>query len=66
MFVATAFYNVSSGVHYLARVFLVTPKNIDTIKVDNNHLTVKWVDNIEDNLHDYVKTALEDAKVFEQ
>jgi len=66
MFDTTAFYNVSSGVHYLARVFLVTPKNIDTLKVDNNHLTVKWVDNIEDNLHEYVKTALEDAKVFEQ
>jgi len=67
MFEKTPFSTVSSGVHYLARVFLVTPKdNTDKINLDQNHLTTKWIDTIDDNLHEYVKTALRDAKVFEQ
>lgn len=67
IFDKTAFKNVMSGVHYLARVFLVNPKNgLNKIKLDTSHTTFRWIGEIKDGLHDYIKTALLQSGVFEK
>ena len=55
-----------TGIHDVAVVFLVKPKDNTKIKLDETHKEWKWIDLIDDNLHNYVKTVLRDAKVFEQ
>jgi len=64
MFDKTAFPNVKTGVHYVARVYVVTPVNLE-IKLDSTQKEYRWINRVEEGLHDYVKTALRDSKVFE-
>ena len=75
LFDKTASQNVTSGVHYLARVFLVHLKQrqekqgieaINNIKLDQTQANWKWIDKIEEDLHPYVQTALQQAAVFEK
>lgn len=67
MFGETAFENVKTGIHYVARVYLVTPRNnVQKIKLDATHDTLRWVGKIEEDLHEYVKTALQESGVFKE
>jgi colanic acid biosynthesis protein WcaH len=57
---------VKTGVHSLAACFLVMPCNEDDkIKFDTQHSKLKWIDHVEEDLHQYVKDVLSDSKVFE-
>jgi colanic acid biosynthesis protein WcaH len=62
----TAFPDVKSGVHYLARAYLVSLKykNQD-IMLDQSQKEYRWIDKIEENLDPYVRKVLEDSKVFD-
>lgn len=66
LFDTASFQNVKMGIHYVARVFLVTPKeNSNKIILDSTQTSFKWVSEIDEDLHDFVKTALSQSGVFE-
>lgn len=51
-------------IHSINSCFLAWPKNhldISGIKLDNHHSGLKWVGNIDDSLHEYVKCCLRGA-----
>ncbi|MBI2573104.1 NUDIX domain-containing protein [Candidatus Woesearchaeota archaeon] len=61
------FPDVKTGVHYLSVCFLVKPKDKNVvISLDKTQEKHKWVNKIENNLHEYVKQVLKDSNVFEQ
>lgn len=67
IFDTTSLQNVKSGVHYVARVYLVTPQeDISKIKLDSTQTQFRWIEHIEEDLHDYVKTALRQSGVFDK
>ena len=53
-----------TGIHDVAVCFLVKPKDKAEIKLDPTHQQWKWIDKIEAHWHPYVKTVLEEAKIF--
>ena len=65
IFNETASPNVKTGVHYIARAYIVTLINSDEIpKLDETQSEYRWIDHIEEELHDYVKVTLKDSGVF--
>jgi len=57
--------DVKTGVHYVARVYVVSSINKgQEIELDTTQKEYKWISSIDDSLHDYVKTALKDSRVF--
>ena len=67
IFDKTAFPGVKTGVHYIARVYVVRPVNENfEIRLDKTQKEYRWIDRIEDGLDDYVKTALRDSHVFDK
>ena len=67
IFDKTAFPNVKTGVHYVARVYLVTPQDgAQNVRLDSTQRNFRWIDKIEDDLNDYVRVALKQSGVFER
>jgi len=68
IFDKTAFPKVTTGVHYIVRVYLVTPINPNQeIKLDNTQNKYRWIDKIEEQLdEEYIKKVLKDSGVFEK
>ncbi|MCR4285157.1 MAG: NUDIX domain-containing protein [archaeon] len=67
IFKKTAFPNIKTGVHYVSRVYLVHPINKDfKVNLDKTQKEYKWIENIGEDLEDYVKTALKESKVFKK
>lgn len=66
IFDKTAFPNLKTGVHYVARVYVVKPigDNFE-IRLDETQKEYKWIDSIDNDLHNYVKTALKDSRIFQ-
>mgnify|MGYP001608328083 FL=1 len=63
----TAFQNVKTGIHYVARVYLVQSKEgMSTIQLYPTQTQFRWIEKIEEDLDDYVKTALLQSGVFEK
>lgn len=49
-------------IHSINSCFLLYPKNPNQIPyLDNHHSDFRWINSIEENLHNYVKTCLKSA-----
>lgn len=65
LFDKTAFPSVKTGVHYVARVYVVKPAGNAEIRLDKTQKEYRWIDSIEPSLDNYVKRALKESGVFE-
>ncbi len=66
-FSKTAPFDVKSGIHDVAIVFLAEPLEANfTPRLDKTHKKFRWIESIEKDLDPYVKKALEDSGVFEK
>lgn len=52
------------GTHAIAIVYLVKLLEGQSIKLDETSLNYRWIDNIEEDLDDYIKKVLKDSGVF--
>lgn len=57
------FEDIKTGTHAVAAIYLVEVDNSE-VKIDKTSSDYRWIDKIEDNLHDYVKEALKRSGVF--
>jgi len=64
LFDKTAFPNVKTGVHYVARVYVVKPVGNAEIRLNKTQKEYCWIDGIEEGLGDYVKRPLRESGVF--
>ena len=61
----SANFDVKTGTHDVAVVFLAAPINDDfEISLDETHSKLKWVGDIDSDLHPYVKRVVNDSGVF--
>jgi len=58
------FPNMKTGAHAIGVVFIVSLKNGQEIKLDEQSEEYKWVDKIEDDVQEYAKKILKDSKIF--
>ncbi len=60
-------FGVKTGTHAVVVVYLVEPLNDDfTVFMDETHSKYRWIDQIEDDLDNYVKELIRDSGVFER
>lgn len=58
-------FDVKTGTHDVAVVYLAAPKDENVfISLDETHSKFKWVEEIDTDLHPYVKSVLKDSGVF--
>lgn len=60
-----AAFGVRTGTHNPVVVYLLKPKSNQEIHVDETSSNYKWIDHIEEDLHDYLKKILKDSGVFD-
>ena len=56
---------LKTGIHDIAIVFLVKPKDKNpVIKLESHQSKYQWFDRIDDSWHPYVKQVLKDSNIF--